>query len=137
MSGIKTPAKPGAVAHAGTLLGLLAIAAFCIGLLLFILDMRGVATSADDSQRELRATLLARCEARVEYDRRFVRGAEGDARFYGELLVILDALPLADDQATRDALGREREAIQDARERKLAIVAEGVITHCEDYNEPR
>lgn len=131
-----TPAAHRAAAQAGLLLALAALAAFCVGLLLFILDMRGVATRADQSNRDLRATLIARCEARVAYDQRFVRGAEGDARFYGELLAILQALPVDDEPAVREALEREMASVQDARERKLAIVAEGVITQCEDYEGP-
>lgn len=135
MSAQELKSKAPAVAHAGALAGLVAIAAFCLGLLLFIFDLRDVAQSVDESNRDLRATLIARCEARVEYDKRFVAGAEGDARFYGELLAaagMIDPKTLPPDVAKVQEV--QQQAILDAQERKVAIVEEGVIENCDELS---
>jgi len=122
------------LAQAGVLMGLAAVALVGIGLMLFVLDLRTVAKDAINSQQALRAVLLARCEARIEYDTRFVRGAEGDAKLYGELLAIADRIPVEErseaNDATRLALQLQAQALRDAKARKEAIVAQGVIKNC-------
>ena len=73
----------------------------------------------------------------MEYDKRFIRAAEGDARFYADLLGIaaraeeIRAEPLTPEM--RALVEEQKQIVLTAQQRKQAIVAEGVIGNCSQY----
>ena len=117
-------------ASVGVVAGLVGVLCLLVSTLALTLSYRGQLI-------ELKETIKARCEARVEYDRRFIRAAEGDARFYADLLDIgaraeeIRVEPLTPEM--RALVEEQKQIVLTAQQRKQAIVAEGVIGRCDQY----
>lgn len=137
----------GRAGTAGVVLGLLAVLAVGTGVVLFVVDTRqtahlAVATAKASvaSEQQLRDLILARCKQRTAYDQRFVHAAEGDEEFYADLLSIGERAEelrtTALTPAQRKLVDEQYEVIANARKRKAAIVAEGVLGNCDDYAVP-
>lgn len=113
------------------------VVAGLVGVLCLLVSTLALTLSYRAQLLELRDTIKARCEARVEYDKRFIRAAEGDAEFYGDLLEVaaraepLRTTPLTPQMAR--LVEEQKQLITDARDRKEAIVAEGVIGRCDQF----
>lgn len=123
------------LASLGVLIGLFAVLAVAISMVLFVLDLRRVATEAVASEEQLRSIIVSRCEARTAYDTRLVTSAEDDAEFYSELLRISNnvVIPEGTPADQIESLEKQRTALQSALEKKRAIAAQGVIGNCTDY----
>lgn len=117
-------------ASIGVLAGLLGVLCLLVSTLALTLSYR---TQLID----LKDTIQQRCEARTEYDRRFVRAAEGDATFYADLLALAARADAARTEPLTPAMQKlvdeQEQIIAEARDRKLAIVEQGVIGRCDQY----
>lgn len=113
------------------------VAAGLLGVVCLLVASLGLNIKHADDLDGLRATILKRCQQRLTYDTRFVRAAEGDAEFYADLLTIADraakvrTTPLT--AAQQQLVDEQRRMLEQARDRKRAIVAEGVIGNCDAY----
>lgn len=117
-------------ASVGVVAGLVGVLCLLISTLALTLSYRGQLI-------ELKETIKARCEARVEYDKRFINAAEGDRRFYADLLDVAERAekyrvePLTPEM--RALVEEQKQIVEDAQSRKAAIVSQGVIGRCDQY----
>lgn len=113
------------------------VVAGLVGVLCLLVSTLALTLSYRAQLIELKDTIKARCEARVEYDRRFIRAAEGDARFYSDAIALVDRAAEARTEplsvAVQKLVDDQRQMLLDARDRKRAIVAQGVIGRCDQF----
>ena len=113
------------------------VVAGLVGVLLLLISTLALTLSYRGQLNDLHETLLTRCEARVEYDKRFIRAAEGDAQFYADLLDVAERAetvrpePLTPE--VRALVEEQKQIIVTARMAKQAIVDQGVIGSCDQY----
>ena len=117
-------------ASVGVIAGLLGVLCLLVSTLALTLSYRAQLI-------DLKQTIQARCEARVEYDKRFIRAAEGDQRFYADLLDVarradkLRVEPLTPEM--RALVEEQKQIVLTAQQAKAAIVEQGVIGRCDQY----
>ena len=117
-------------ASVGVVAGLLGVLAMLVSTLLLTLSYRSQLI-------DLRETLEQRCAARQVVDQKINSAAEGDAKFYGDLLDVAERAeglrvePLTPEM--RALVDEQKQIVADAQRRKLALVNQGVLGGCSQY----
>lgn len=139
LNGERTATPLQVILAVGILLGCLAIGLFAYSARSTAIDSQRIAQAATASENDLRATIVARCQSRVQYDQRFVEKSKSDAATWAALLKILNAAPLPDnvDPETRALITQERAVLTKAHNDAQKIVDQGVIGNCDAYTKDK